>query len=216
MQDSFTPALGRSGLTKRYDTAIRLLTREQVWRGRLVRVIAPKPNETILDVGCGTGSLAILLKQLEPSARVIGLDPDTEALGLASEKADRAGVTIEWQQGFARDTGRYSASLDKVISSLVFHQVPLREKQTGIAAMLSGLRPQGCAFIADYARQPDPIMRALFRSTVQLLDGKEDTQPNADGVLETLIREATGEATIPEATIRTWTGAITIFKFIKH
>jgi ubiquinone/menaquinone biosynthesis C-methylase UbiE len=216
VESSFTPALGRAGLTKAYDTAIRLMTRERVWRGLLTHEIAPRSGETILDVGCGTGSLAILLKQLAPSARVIGLDPDVEALGLAAEKARRAGVTIEWKQGFARDAALFSGTVDKVVSSLVFHQVPISEKQAGIAAMLSSLRYHGSAFVADYARQPDLLMKAFFAATVQLLDGKDDTQPNADGILEALISDATGERNQPHAIVRTWTGAFSIFKFFKH
>ena len=59
--DTFTPALGRSSLTALYDLAIRILTRETTWRAALVQHIAPRPGAKILDVGCGTGSLATRL-----------------------------------------------------------------------------------------------------------------------------------------------------------
>lgn len=84
---AFTPALGKAWLTPLYDFAVATLTRERVWRNLLVRQVAPGPDDRILDVGCGTGSLVILLKETEPQARVIGLDPDTGILERAQEKS---------------------------------------------------------------------------------------------------------------------------------
>ncbi|MFF4452186.1 class I SAM-dependent methyltransferase [Streptomyces goshikiensis] len=45
--------------------------------------VAPRPDDVIVDVGCGTGSLALLLPRVEPRARVIGVDPDREVLAMA-------------------------------------------------------------------------------------------------------------------------------------
>ena len=79
----FTPALGDHRLTRLYDLAIALLTREGVWRRHLVTQIAPTSSDRILDVGCGTGSLAILLKRRSPDTDIIGLDPDPGVLAQA-------------------------------------------------------------------------------------------------------------------------------------
>ena len=84
----FTPALGYGFLTPVYDLAVGLLTRERRWRSDLVRLIDPQPGDRILDVGCGTGSLLLLLGRVEPEARLIGLDPDPEALRIAGAKAN--------------------------------------------------------------------------------------------------------------------------------
>ena len=207
---AFTPALGHSSLTRVYDLALRLLTRETTWRAALLAQVAPRDGEEILDVGCGTGSFAILLKLSAPGARVCGLDPDPEVLRLAAEKATIAGVEIEWRQGFARDAavgGKY----DKIVSSLVFHQVPVEEKRAGIAAMLAAATDTGEVHIADYARQDSWQMRRLF-GIVQRLDGYQNTQPNADGILEVIlasIHPAPGKA---EKVISTPTGSISLFR----
>lgn len=215
MQDrGFTPALGRPGFTGAYDGAIRLLTRERRWRGALLRQVAPRAGETILDVGCGTGTLAIMLKRTAPGAHVIGLDPDPDVLGIAAEKAAKAGVSIEWRQGFARDAAAWSGGLDKTVSSLVFHQVPLAAKQEGVAAMFDAVRPGGEVHIADYARQRG-LMRALFRLTVQSLDGVRDTQPNADGALEAILAERAASPISPTRVVNTVTGAISLFRAVK-
>lgn len=108
----FTPALGRPGLTRAYDLAIRLLTRETVWRSELLRQVAPHNNETIIDVGCGTGTFALMLKRAAPGARITAIDPDPHVLALARKKAEAAGIEIAWRQGFARDVaGRAWSSI---------------------------------------------------------------------------------------------------------
>lgn len=89
-------------------------------------------GETIVDAGCGTGTLAIMLKRAVPGARVIALDPDPHVLAIAAAKAESDSVEIEWHQGFARDAAALAGSVDKAVSSLVFHQVLIAEKRTGM------------------------------------------------------------------------------------
>ncbi len=210
----FTPALGRPGLTPLYDLAVGLATRERAWRTALVWQIDLKEGESLVDVGCGTGSLAILLKRMAPGARVVGLDPDPEALAIAARKAGSAGLEIEWRRGFARDAGAQHGVFDKAVSSLVFHQVPLAEKAAGIAAMVDAVRPGGSVHIADYARQDGALMRRLFR-VIQRLDGKENTQANADGAIERLLDEQRPGAGTARRSVRTMTGRISLFELRK-
>lgn len=82
----FTPAAERFAPTSVYDRGVALLTKESVWRSELLRRLLPAPGDSILDVGCGTGSLAILFKQAGPEARIMGLDPDTVTLPVAETK----------------------------------------------------------------------------------------------------------------------------------
>jgi hypothetical protein len=72
------------------------------------------------------------------------------------------------------------------------------------------LQPDGQLFIADYGEQRSWLMRKLFRATIQKLDGYEDTQPNADGVLIPFMIEA-GFAEVSERRqFNTITGSISI------
>lgn len=205
-EETYTPPLG-SGDTADYDRAIRRWTREMRWRRAMLKALAPHPGETIVDVGCGTGSFAVMLKTSVPGIHLIGIDPDAEALAIARAKAGAVGVDIHWEQGFARDIGPRSA--DALVTSLMFHQVPMAEKQAGLTAMHAALRPGGRLLIADYGRQRG-LMRMLFRLTIQRLDGVTDTQPNADGVLPELVRGA-GFGNVREvARIHTITGTIAL------
>ena len=98
---AFVPALGDHRLSPFYDTTISLMTCERTWRRAFVKQIAPEPRDVILDLGCGTGSLAVLLKQSEPGASVYGIDPDPDILTRAEIKARDAGVLVHFAQGFA-------------------------------------------------------------------------------------------------------------------
>ncbi len=100
---SFTPLLGAKVLSPFYDAAIGLATREGRWRARLVAQMNLKPDDRILDVGCGTGTLALMLKRRAPSATVFGLDPDPKTLAMARSKAKRTGADITFLKVFAND-----------------------------------------------------------------------------------------------------------------
>lgn len=212
---AFTPALGRKGLNGLYDLAIALLTRERVWRTALLEQVNARAGDAIVDVGCGTGTFAIMLKQAAPEARIVGLDPDPDILAIAAAKAKAAGVDIEWRQGFANDAADLGLVFDKAVSSLVFHQVPLPMKRAGISAMAAAIVLGGEVHIADYARQDSGLMRRLFRLTVQRVDGLADTQPNADGALESIIQELHAGAARPTRIVHTPTGSISLFRVPK-
>ncbi len=208
----FTPALGYAFLTPLYDLAIALLTREQVWRSALVNQVKLMPDDRIIDVGCGTGALAIRLKSTVPSCEIIGLDPDPGVLLRARKKATKRGVDVNWKQGFltpeiANDIGTVS----KIVSSLVFHQTPIREKARILSAMSEILQPGGTLHIADYGLQRTKLTRMLFRGTVQTLDGIDDTQPNADGCLPGLIESAGFQDVEERSVISTLTGSISLY-----
>lgn len=211
MNKEFTPALGHAALPPFYDNAIALMTREGRWRNALVNRVNPGASDRILDVGCGTGSLAIMLNRRAPSSVIAGLDPDADVLRRASQKANQAGAKIRFEQGFARDAAFVlSDGATKVVSSLVFHQVPMTEKKAGLAAMYASLVRGGEIHIADYGLQRTALMRLLFKQ-IQRLDGIENTTPNAMGILPTLMNEA-GFADVSEAcVISTPTGSISLY-----
>ncbi|WP_431470162.1 class I SAM-dependent methyltransferase [Sphingosinithalassobacter sp. LHW66-3] len=208
---NFTPALGRPKLTGAYDLAIRLLTREMTWRSALLDQLAPSGDDVILDVGCGTGTFALLIKEAVPNARVVGLDPDPAVLEIAAGKASAAGIEIDWRQAFAHEADRYGDPFTKIVSSLVFHQVPMEEKRRGIAAMVGAVRSGGEVHIADYARQRSRLMRALF-GLVQRLDGFENTEPNARGAMEAILADLEPDSGRPRRVVRTPTGEISLFR----
>ena len=210
----FTPAAGRAEWTPFYDFAIALLTRERRWRGALLRQTAPALGDRIMDVGCGTGTFAVMLKKAAPHAYVAGLDPDPEVLVRARAKAAKAIAEVVFREGFARNADAEPASFTKVVSSLVFHQVPMEEKRAGLSAMWRSLAPGGSLHVADYGLQRTSLMRAAFRP-VQRLDGFDNTEPNARGVLPELMRDVGFVAVLETEVIATLTGSISLYQALK-
>lgn len=96
---------------------------ETLVRQGLIDAIQSKPRR-ILDLGCGTGSTTLLLKQAFPDAIVIGLDLSPQMLTVAEYKAKQAGLEIQWRHGKAEATGFPDASFDLVTASLLFHETP--------------------------------------------------------------------------------------------
>ena len=94
----FLPAAGHDLFLPIYDPLTRLLGMDRR-REALVAQADLRPHHRVLDLGCGTGSLAILLKERDVTLAVIGVDPDAKALDRARRKASRAGVSIRFDQG---------------------------------------------------------------------------------------------------------------------
>jgi ubiquinone/menaquinone biosynthesis C-methylase UbiE len=208
---AYVPALGDRRLTPFYDTTISLMTCERTWRRAFIRQIDPTPRDVILDVGCGTGTLAVELKRACPGASVYGIDPDPEVLSRAELKARDAGVLVHFAKGFAQETAGAGIRPNKIVSSLVLHQVPPAGKRSAILSAYAALRSGGELHIADYGEQKSPLMRFAFRQ-VQALDGYANTQPNADGILPALLTEAGFAGVETTRVIPTPTGAISLYR----
>ncbi|WP_205876060.1 class I SAM-dependent methyltransferase [Mycobacterium camsae] len=210
---AFTPAAGDPKCSKYYDTVIALLTREGRWRWATIAQLELRPGATVVDIGCGTASLAMRMKQHQPLTRVIGVDPDPQVLDIAAAKTRRAGVQIEFVQGMGDRAVELTRPgiADKVVSSLVLHQCPVPMKEAIIANMFALLRPGGELVIADFGLQRDALMRLGFR-IVQFADGKRDTQPNADGILPGLIAKAGFVGVAKVSVIRTVSGSISVYR----
>jgi trans-aconitate methyltransferase len=213
---NYTPALGAHWLTPAYDAAIALLTRERRWRRALIRQIAPRARQVVADVGCGTGTLAVMLKTHAPSVSVHGFDPDPNVLDRAERKAHAAGVLVTFNHATMDDIAAKLAALRPahVVSSLVFHQVPVKGKRDLLAAMFGALPVGGQLHIADYGWQRTAAMRLGFR-IVQSLDGYTDTQPNAEGCLPVMIHQAGFSQVTETAVIPTLTGSISLYRAVK-
>lgn len=212
---SYTPPLGFNALTPLYDRAIAALTRERVWRESLVRHLEPRLGERILDVGSGTGSLAVAVTTLEPRCDYRGIDPDGSAVSIAREKVAQARSSAHFEVGLLDPRPANAAPVDKVVCSLVLHQVSLDEKRRLLSTIFGWLKPGGELLVADYGAQPTLRLRLAFRLTVQMLDGKTDTQPNADGLLPLLIGDAGFQDVSTLEAVDTATGRIEIITGIK-
>src|SRR6266852_4531471 len=96
--NSYIPALGYRWLTRFYDPVVRVMTREVLFKEALFRQASLQDGQRILDLGCGTGTLCVLVKHAHRGAEMFGLDADPEALKLARTKLEAAGVGVQLDQ----------------------------------------------------------------------------------------------------------------------
>ncbi len=185
----FIPALRFHWLTRLYDGLINATLKEDAFKGRLIQQANVAPGHRVLDVGCGTGTLTVMLKRAHPAATVIGLDADPAALAIAKKKAQDGHVEIEFRQGLASAPPFEPGTFDRIVSSLVFHHLATADKRLALAAARSLLRTGGELHIADWGRAENVVMRAAFLG-VQLLDGFATTTDNVQGCLPRFIEQA--------------------------
>ncbi len=183
------PPLGLHALTGLYDRAMGWTMPEAAFRRRIVEAADPRKGEQVLDLGCGTGELTLALASYAPGARVVVLDPDERALGIARAKFASRGVPARVVQGASDSPELAAGSFDLVVSSLVLHHVDGDAKRRVLADLLRLLRPGGRLCLGDWAGARSHWDRARFLP-IRLLDGFAVTADNIEGRLPHLVASA--------------------------
>ncbi len=185
-QGRFIPALRFPFLTRFYDAVVRATVRERTFRALLVEQMALEPGRRVLDLGCGTGTLALLVEKT--GAKVVGLDADSQALAIAQGKARREGRELRLVRALATAAPFPARTFDRVVSSLVFHHLTTDEKRAALAQARRLLAPGGELHVADWGEARSVVSRLAFLP-VQVLDGFETTRDNVRGRLVPLMEE---------------------------
>jgi len=173
-QRTYLPAAGKHWRLPLYDTLANLLGASRA-RRLLARHVSCKPGTRILEVGCGTGELILLLKRAHPDGVFIGLDPDANALERANRKARRAGVSVRFDQGFAEAMPYPDAHFDRAVSSFVFHHLTLESKRRMLREVRRVLRPGAPFDMLDLAG-PSPDGRGFPAQRVFLAHLKDNDE----------------------------------------
>ena len=181
----FIPAAGRDIFLPLYDPLQWILGGDSLKRP-LIQQALLKPGMRALDIGCGTGSLTLLLKKLHPAVEVVGLDPDSKALLLAKGKARRTGLEIKLDKGFSDQLPYPDASFDKVFSSLMFHHLKAEEKAATLREVRRVLKPGGSLHILDFG----PPRSGLSRALAHVLHRAEHLRDNFEDKILVFLGEA--------------------------
>ena len=207
----YLPALRFPALTRLFDPLVHFVMRDETFKRALVERAAPKPGQRVLDLGCGTGTLALMVKRAEPAAEVVGLDADPDILEIAASKAERAGAEIDLDRGLSTELPYEDASFDLVLSTLFFHHLTGDDKRRTAREAARVLRPGGELLVVDYGRPSDLLMRAAV-TTVRLFDGIEVTRDNVGGRLPAILEEAGFEDATEPDRFRTVFGSLSLYR----
>ena len=145
----FLPGMGRDWLLPLYDPFTRLIGVESAHR-KLADQAGLASADRVLEIGCGTGNLLLLVKRTRSQLDVVGLDPDPKALARAGRKAKRAGLAVELDRGFADELPYPDASFDRVLSSLMFHHLEADLRVASLREVRRVLRPGGSLHLMDF------------------------------------------------------------------
>ncbi len=135
-----------------YDLVVGIISlgRERKFRQVALDLVDLEPRMQVLDVGCGTGSLAIAAKQrIGNDGMVVGIDPSSNMVNLAQEKAQKEKVEASFQVGVIENIDFPDSQFDLVLSSLMMHHLPDELKKEGLQEVLRVLKPNGILLIIE-------------------------------------------------------------------
>jgi ubiquinone/menaquinone biosynthesis C-methylase UbiE len=181
----YLPAVRFNFLTPVFDVFVKGTTRERTFKQKLLDQAQLEAGFDVLDLGSGSGTLALWAKQREPGLRIRGLDGDPAIIAQAERKAARAGAEIPFDEGMSYELPYDDASFDRVLSSLFFHHLILRDKERTIAELARVLRAGGELHVADWG-EPRSGPAKLGALAIRKFDGDAPTRDNLAGRLPEL------------------------------
>jgi ubiquinone/menaquinone biosynthesis C-methylase UbiE len=137
-----------------YDLLVFIATRgrEKAFRHKVLDLARLKPGESVLDVGCGTGTLAIAAKKrVGHGGKVFGIDASLEMIARAGKKARKAGLAIEFRNETIEVLPFSDGQFDAVLSTVMLHHLPRKVREAGIREIHRVLKPGGRVLIVDFA-----------------------------------------------------------------
>ena len=188
----YIPALSFNWLTPLYDPLLRWVMREETFKRKLVQRANIQPQMKVLDLGCGTGTLTLMLKRAHPEAQITGLDGDSEVLDIARNKS--RGADIQWDEGLASSLPYPDSAFDRVVTSLVIHHLVTDDKRRAFEEVYRVLKPNGELYVLDFGAPHSSLTRFMTKYMRRL----EEAADNFDGLIPLFVTEA-GFGSVKEA-----------------
>jgi len=160
-----------NGIARRYDRANHLMSLglDRGWRRRAVEALSPRSGGRYLDVGCGTGDVALEILRRCPGASVVGIDPALGMLRVAGEKLE--GVAL--LAGDATALAFRDGAFDGAISAFCIRNVA--DRAMAFAEMRRVLVPGGRVVILELTLPTNPLLRFghwLYNRTIVPVVGR--------------------------------------------
>jgi len=138
-----------------YDLFVWLVSlgKERAYRGKTLDLASLKPGDSVLDIGCGTGTLAIAAKErVGPTGRIYGVDASPEMLARAGKKARKAGAEVIFRNAIVEALPFPDAQFDAVLSTVMLHHLGPKARQRCAHEVRRVLKPGGRVLAVDFAR----------------------------------------------------------------
>ena len=177
--EDYIPALSYRFLTPFYDFVQKYIVRDVRYKSILIQQADIRPGQRVLDLGCGTGTLALMIKLACPSAEVVGLDADPDMLKVAKFKAAQQNAPVNFDVGFTNKLPYPEESFDRVLSSIMIHHLKTPDKKRTAQEVFRVLKPGGQLHILDFGKPVSWYGKLLG----PFLHRFEEANDNIDGSL---------------------------------
>lgn len=191
MSYKFAPAFISDFFTPFYDFLIEQGGLGKSLQKKILKYAQIIDGETILDVGCGSGGLLIMVKANYPRSKVVGIDPDNKILSIARKKLEKKKIEIELLNVYAEKLPFKSSSFDLVISSLTLHHMPTYIKKRTLKEIHRVLKDKGRFLLVDLGKPDSLFWKIMFAiDPERFFSTGKYMKDNLEGRIPMLIKEA--------------------------
>ena len=132
-------------------------------RQKIADLAQLQSGETVLDVGCGTGTLVLTAKErVGTTGRIYGIDPSRQMIAYARRKASRCNLSVDFLLGHAEQLAFPDRSFDVVLCTWMIHHLPLDDQRQGLTEMARVLKPGGRLLLVDFHLDDLPLPYGEF------------------------------------------------------
>jgi ubiquinone/menaquinone biosynthesis C-methylase UbiE len=184
---SYIPALSIDALTRYYDPALATIFQERRFRMPVVKALEVAPGQRILDLGCGTATLSLLIGANTAAGLIVGLDIDPVMLYTGQKKVAQSGALVSLTRGSADCLPYGNDSFDSAVSSLMLHHLETEQKRRMLCEAWRVLKPGGKVLVLDFG----PVGSGnVARAAAAVFGRFERIDDNLSGRIPDFLREA--------------------------
>ena len=187
-KNSIIQPLGPSWFTGAYDPLTARWPAGNKMRATVVDALDLKPGMRLLELGCGSGRLAIQIKRDHPDVEITAVDGNSDIMKVAKSRAGQAGVNIDFVLGDFT-TCPLEGIYDRVYSTLVLHHLNLEAKQEVFARIRDLLAKDGKFVVADFTGHHHGPGQLILSKLSALSDPLGGKRSNHDGSFEAAMRD---------------------------
>lgn len=191
MKYKFAPAFISNLFTPFYDLVVTQGGLGKSLQEKVLQYAQIKDGESILDIGCGSGTFVTMAKSTYSNSRVVGIDPDENILTVAKKKLSKNNLRVELFDAWAEKLPFDTQSFDIIVSSLTFHHLPTEIKEKALKEIKRVLKKHGRFILADIGKPDSLFWRIKFLlDPERLFKTGEYMKDNLEGRIPALLSQA--------------------------